>query len=142
MSQIDSLSYCVDGRWKGTTVKRSGPLKRKTPLRSVSKKRQSQQAARRKLVREQLALRPQCEAGEPIYMHYVTNFGTPYARERQRTDRCQGRSTDIHEPLTRARGGSIVDVENTIAVCRRCHDWIHANPIIAEDLGLLKHSWK
>lgn len=122
-------------------MKRSGPLKRKTPLRSVSKKRQSQQAARRKLVQEQLALRPKCEAGEPIYVHYQTNFGYEYARERRKTDQCYGRATDIHEPLTRARGGSITDVENTISVCRRCHDWIHAHPEIATDLGLLKHSW-
>ncbi len=122
-------------------MKRSGPLQRKTSLRPVSKKRQSQQAARRKLVKEQLAARPYCEAGERIYKWQKDHLGSEYARERRKTDQCYGRATDIHEPLTRARGGSITDVGNTISVCRRCHDWIHAHPDIATDLGLLKHSW-
>ena len=123
-------------------MKRGGPLKRKTPLRSVSKKRQKLQGARRELVREQLAVRPQCEAGAQIYMWYRNNFGDTFAQEKKRTDRCQGRATDIHEPLTRARGGSIVDLDNTVAVCRRCHDWIHDNPNVATSLGLLQHSWE
>jgi len=45
---------------------------------------------------------------------------------------------DLHEPLTRARGGSILDPANTVAVCRSCHDWIHDNPTAATDLGLLR----
>jgi len=40
--------------------------------------------------------------------------------------------------LTRARGGSILDPANTVAVCRSCHDWIHDNPTAAADLGLLR----
>ncbi len=118
-------------------MKRSGPLKRKTPLRSVSKKRQKLQGQRRKLVAEQLAVRPRCEAGELIHLYYVDHFGRAFAWEKFKTDRCRQHSTDIHEPLTRARGGSITDPANTIAVCRRCHDWIHANPAAAQDLGLL-----
>ena len=122
-------------------MKRSGPLKRTSSLRSVSKKRQQVSGKRRAMVREQLEARPKCEAGEPIYMHYVNKFGKAFARERRRTDRCQGRATDIHEPLMRSRGGSIVDPENTIAVCRRCHSWIHANPEASVAMGLLRHSW-
>ena len=122
-------------------MKSGGPLKRRTPLRSMSKKRQAVAGQRRRMVREQLEARPRCEAGEPIYMHYVNSFGTEFARERRRTDRCQGRATDIHEPLMRSRGGSIVDPANTVAVCRRCHDWIHANPDVSVSLGLLKNSW-
>lgn len=122
-------------------MKRGGPLKRRTPLRSVSKKRQQVSGERRAMVREQLEARPRCEAGEPIYMYYINNFGGEFARQRSRTDRCQGRATDIHEPLMRSRGGSIVDPENTIAVCRRCHSWIHANPDASVSMGLLRHSW-
>lgn len=117
-------------------------MKRGGPLRRVSKKRASIQGARRKLVREQLALRPQCEAGEPIHLYYVDHFGRAFAWEKFKTDRCQGRATDIHEPLMRSRGGSIVDVGNTISVCRRCHDWIHGNPEAATEVGLLKNSWE
>tara|TARA_R110002020_G_scaffold155677_3_gene336895 strand:- start:3044 stop:3415 length:372 start_codon:yes stop_codon:yes gene_type:complete len=123
-------------------MKRSGPIQRKTPMRKVSKKRQKIQGQRRNLVREQLAVRPHCEAGEPIYMYYVNNFGQPYARERRRTDQCQGRATDIHEPLMRSRGGSILDLDNTVAVCRRCHNWIHENPAVATELGLLRSAQK
>ena len=122
-------------------MKRSGPIQRKTPLRKVSKKRQKVQGQRRKLVQEQLAARPRCEAGEPIYMWYANNFGTAYAQEKRRTDRCQGRASDIHEPLQRSAGGSILDVNNTIAVCRRCHDWIHQPPDVSKSLGLLRNSW-
>ncbi len=116
-------------------------MKRGGSLRSVSKKRASIQGQRRKLVQEQLAVRPQCEAGEPIYMWHQNNFGAEHAQEKRRTDRCQGRATDIHEPLQRSAGGSILDVDNTIAVCRRCHDWIHGHPDVAKSLGLLRNSW-
>ena len=50
-------------------MKRSGPLKRSTSLRSVSKKRQQVSGQRRAMVLEQLGARPKCEAGDPIYMH-------------------------------------------------------------------------
>lgn len=52
---------------------------------------------------------------------------------------CQGVAVDVHEPHTRARGGSISDPENMVAVCRSCHDWIHGNPFEATKLGLLSH---
>lgn len=49
---------------------------------------------------------------------------------------------DVHEILTRARGGSIIDEENCIVVCRRHHDWIGQWPARAAELGLTKHSWE
>jgi hypothetical protein len=55
--------------------------------------------------------------------------------------RCSGRSVDVNERLTRARGGSILNEENLVTVCRRCHDWIHGHPVEAESLGLLVWSW-
>ena len=40
--------------------------------------------------------------------------------------RCSAaRAVDVHEKLTRARGGSIVDEANVVALCRQCHDDIH-----------------
>jgi hypothetical protein len=96
------------------------PLHRRTPLRRVSLKRQRVNRERRELVRSELTKRPRCEAGHL----------TPAS--------CSGYATDIHEPLTRARGGSILDVANTVAVCRGCHDWIHTHPESATRLGLLR----
>jgi hypothetical protein len=53
---------------------------------------------------------------------------------------CDGLAVDLHEPLTRARGGSFLDVGNTVAVCRSCHTWIHDNPEAAKAVGLLRSS--
>ena len=101
------------------------PLKRKTRLRSVSPKRAKVQRQRRTMVREELARRELCEAGATI------RFGGHRSL-------CAGLAVDLHEPLTRARGGGILDPANTVAVCRSCHDWIHDNPTAAADLGLLR----
>lgn len=44
---------------------------------------------------------------------------------------------DAHELLSRARGGSIVEIENIVALCRRCHDWITTHPAEATEQGWL-----
>lgn len=106
-------------------MKRS-PLVRKTPLkrgtvqlaraalRPRSSKRAAEMVDRRALVARVLSAHPVCE-------------------------RCDAaRSTDVHEPHTRARGGSITDPSNVRAVCRACHDWIHAHPAQAAAEGWLK----
>ena len=103
-------------------VKRGGPLKRNTRLKPVSDKRKKVLVTRRKIVAEVLAERPYCQAGPRI---------------RDEKHRCGNLSTDCHEPLTRARGGSITDKNNILAVCRACHDWIHRNPAEATRLELL-----
>lgn len=38
------------------------------------------------------------------------------------------RWTDLHERLTRARGGDPCDELNVIRLCRDCHAFIHAHP--------------
>jgi len=91
---------------------------------------------RRVFVADELARRPDCEAGPLIRTgnEAVAGYGA--------TTPCRRRAVDIHEPLTRARGGSILDPANTVAVCRACHDWIHRHPESATRLGLLKGSGK
>jgi len=128
------------------------PLERRTPLRSktgltrrtrlapMSKKRRAVQKQRAALVRDQLTQRPWCEAGEIIRAQWTARFGAENAAKLT-TDSawgCSHTATDIHEPLTRARGGSILDAANTVAVCRGCHDWIHDHPAAATELGLLR----
>lgn len=102
-------------RRRRTSLKRGKPPKKRSP------KRELVMVQRRILVEEQLKLRPVCEARMPD---------------------CDYDAVDIHEPLTRARGGSILDVNNTLAVCRQCHIWIHDHPKEAHVLGFLKHSWE
>lgn len=46
--------------------------------------------------------------------------------------------TDVHEILTRARGGDPTDTENQLCVCRRCHDWIGTHETAARELGLIR----
>lgn len=45
---------------------------------------------------------------------------------------------DGHEPLTRARGGDYLDLENVVTLCRAHHDWTHAHPALSTPLGLLR----
>jgi hypothetical protein len=55
---------------------------------------------------------------------------------------CCNRADDPHEPLTRARGGSITDPTNIAPLCRPHHREItDTEPEWAYALGLLKHSW-
>lgn len=51
-------------------------------------------------------------------------------------------ASDLHELLTRARGGSIVDPANIVHVCRTCHTWITEHPVDAAKLGLVRWSWE
>lgn len=92
---------------------------RRSPIRSRSKKRAAVMIQRRRLVRDVLTAHPICEV--------------PW---------CDRPSDDVHEPLTRARGGSILDPENAKAVCRLHHDLIHAEPEWAYEEGFLRHSWE
>ena len=59
-----------------------------------------------------------------------------------RVEGCKGRSTDVHERLTRARGGDILDETNCIAACGPCHMWVHDHPIEAHERGWLSHWWE
>lgn len=45
---------------------------------------------------------------------------------------------DLHEVLTRARGGSPVVVDNILCVCRPCHTWIGTHEKDARQLGLIR----
>lgn len=100
-------------------LRTTAPLRRRVRLRPRSAKRIAQALARAALVARVLSERPVCEV-------------------------CgQERSTEVHEPLSRGRGGSHLDEANTLAVCRRCHhDVIHDHPEEAHRRGLLRHSWE
>lgn len=77
---------------------------------------------RRDLVAAMLTARPRCEARVL----------------------CRGaRAVDVHERLSRARGGNILDPEQAhmITACRTCHDWITTNPKAAEARWLALPSW-
>jgi hypothetical protein len=95
-----------------TPLQPGTPLVRRAALRPRSKKRTDlYRTVRVPLVKRLLLAIPVCE-------------------------RCQSApSEDIHERLSRARGGSITDLANLVAVCRPCHSWITTHPKDAEAEG-------
>ena len=54
---------------------------------------------------------------------------------------CHRKADDLHEPLSRGRGGSITDEANARPLARECHDEITLGPDWAYEAGLLRHSW-
>lgn len=56
--------------------------------------------------------------------------------------RCGGRM-DPHEIIPRSAwpGGELV-VANVVTICRRHHQWVDANPVLAHAVGLHGFSWE
>lgn len=99
---------------------RRAPLARRTRLRYRSRKTEALYRSRRRLVAELLAEPTRCQVPG-----------------------CTRLATDPHEPLTRARGGSIFDPANVTLICRPHHREItDTEPAWAYELGLLVHSWE
>ncbi|MFM9026628.1 MAG: hypothetical protein ACKOQ6_01360 [Bacteroidota bacterium] len=118
-------------------IKRKKPLKRtplksknKKPLRKRSKKTEDIYVERRKFVARILNERPLCEAC------------VVFAKHDGKATYNQHLSRDVHELVRRSQGGSILDEENVLAVCRPCHYRITTNPQLAFDLQLAKRSWE
>lgn len=93
-------------------------LARTTGIRPVSAQQAAENRRRRKMIAARFPDRPLC--------------AVPW---------CVRWADDIHEILTRARGGSITDEANTVPVCRPCHDEITNEAPWAYEIGLLEHSW-
>lgn len=98
-------------------------------MRHRSKKKEAEYRQRRPLVEKLLNKKPWCEAC-PVFAEY-DGLAT-YTRKK---------SVDIHELVRRSQGGSILDEENLMAVCRNCHNRIGNYPALAFELGLAKHAW-
>lgn len=113
-------------------MKRSAPPRRRTPLKRMSAKRAAIAPKRRAFVAELLERRPTCEF--PTRIELGIWFGVHFVP-------CGQPAVDCHEPLTRARGGSILDENNTVVTCRKHHEHLHSYPEWSAGIGLLKHSW-
>lgn len=98
-------------------------------MRHRSKKNEERYKLRRPLVARLLSERPWCEAC-PVF-----------ARHDEKVTYRRLPSVDVHELVSRGRGGSILDESNCICVCRQCHSRIGRYPALAESLGLLLPSW-
>jgi 5-methylcytosine-specific restriction endonuclease McrA len=96
---------------KGSPLKRKTPLKRGGRLRPVSKKRAKQNREYSKCRQEYFNTHPRCEI-------------------------CGYKATQIHHKRGRFQE-RLTDMENFMALCMSCHDWIHKNPAIAYEKGYL-----
>lgn len=72
-----------------------------------------------------------------IYQQVLDRDGGCVARSLIPDVRCVGR-IDPHHALMKSQGGQDT-LDDLIAVCRSHHDYIHANPAISYELGLLRH---
>lgn len=95
-------------------------LSRATPIRQQSTKRQRENRERKAMVRKLWPdMEPACIVAG-----------------------CVRLADDVHEPLTRGRGGSITDPDNAVPICRPHHDDVtFGEPEWAYEQGLLIHSW-
>jgi len=99
-------------------------------MRHRSKKKEQEYVKRRILVVQILEEQPYCEAC-PVF-----------AKHDEKVSYVRRGSVDVHELKRRSQGGSILDRDNCIAVCRECHMRIGNHPQLAFDLGLAKHGWE
>ena len=103
------------------------PLRRGGPIRPVSDRRQAENAQRRAMIAGLAGgERPLCDVWAAMAPEWCTRW-----------------ADDAHEPLSRARLGSITDPGNCRFLCRACHDLVTFRPESeigwAFRLGLVRH---
>lgn len=99
-------------------------------MRYRSAKKSKEYVERRKVVAEMLEEYPYCQAC-PVFAAHDNKV--TYKRNQ---------SVDVHEIKRRSQGGSILDKDNLLCVCRPCHNRIGNFPQLAFDLGLAIHGWE
>lgn len=100
-------------------MKRSGPIKRRTPIkRTPSRGKSSNRQKIPSKVRENVERRAgfQCEASTKV---------------------CRGKGEHCHHVLMRSAGGKHTE-DNLILVCQPCHHFIHHNPELSYERGWLR----
>ena len=113
-----------------TGLSRTGSLERRARLSPVSDRRKAENRERRAMVAK---LWPD---ERPLCVVYTLSQGNPGLIPDKVLSRCERWADDVHEPLTRARGGSITDPGNAVPPCRPCHDVLTFRPEVGTRLGL------
>lgn len=96
---------------------------------------------RRAFVDRILSERPQCEARHYLRPIVGTLVGKDQDRVLSALRGCTWTSTEVHELLSRARGGSITEDANVSALCHACHGWVTTEPRLATMAGLQRSRW-
>ncbi|RSN12859.1 hypothetical protein DMB42_11825 [Nonomuraea sp. WAC 01424] len=113
-----------------TPLKQGKPLERKTPLRAAGN-------LERKPIRNQSKKRQAENLERRAMKHAMFPDGTPPCI----VPWCGQWADDLHEPLTRARGGSITEPDNAVPTCRRHNSELTEEPPWGYELHLLVHAW-
>lgn len=92
------------------------PTFTKSQVILISKKKKQLDAVYSKLRKVRLEKYPMCQINTPG---------------------CTSKSTEIHHAAYRT-GENFLGVDTWFATCRACHQWVHANPKEARELGFLK----
>lgn len=125
-----------------TPIKRTAWRPKRKALPARSAKRLAIAEERRAFVERILRERPTCE-GLGHLRAIVNTLGEDDRKVVVDAMRdCTWRSTEVHEVLSRARGGSIVDDDNVLALDHYCHAWVTTHPRLASMAGLLKSRWQ
>jgi hypothetical protein len=105
--QFNSLDKCCSFTCKAklNAKKSNKAVKQRVKIKPVSDKRLGELALYRERKKEYFKANPKCE-------------------------RCGEKATDIHHKNGR-NGKRLVDSEYFMSACRKCHTWIHENPVEA-----------
>jgi hypothetical protein len=122
-------------------MKRSPMRRSRKPIPFRSAKRAAIADERRAFVARILSERPQCEARNYLRPIVGTLVGIDQDRVLSALRGCTWQSTEVHELLSRARGGSIVDDSIACALCHTCHAWVTTEPRLATMAGLQRSRW-
>jgi hypothetical protein len=122
-------------------MKRS-PIKRsRKPLPFRSARRAAIADERRAFVARILRERPQCEARNYLRPIVGQLVGKDQDRVLAALRGCTWQASEVHELLSRARGGSIVEDANVASLCHWCHGWTTTEPRLATMAGLQRSRW-
>ena len=70
------------------------------------------------------------------YFRYISGTTNPTMDEFVPCEQCGNKAADIHHITFRSQGGTD-EIENLIALCRKCHNMAHDNELTKSDLSLL-----
>lgn len=116
-------------------MQRGGPLRR-TPLARQGAPAARQGAAKARKALPAQSARTKAQAQARSELRWAVLQRDPFCR----APGCRAESCDVHEVLTRGRGGSPLDLTNCIGLCRKCHQYVTEHPAWAASVGLVRHA--
>jgi hypothetical protein len=121
-----------------TRLESGGPIQRKTEMPRGDGFKSTANSLERTASLPKQSKKRQRENRE---RHAMKNAMFPEGRPACIVPWCELLADDLHEPLTRARGGSITEPDNAVPTCRGHNSELTEEPAWGYELELLVHSW-